>query len=58
MGRTGGEAEARPGGIVARRCALFLPLTCLCYLDPILLHLIRDLVAGLGDELTAATLPI
>ena len=55
MGRTGGEADARPGGILARRCALFLPLTCLFYLDPILLHPSRDLVAGLGDDLTAGT---
>ncbi len=55
MSRTGGEADARPGGIVARRCALFLPLTCLFYLDPILLHPIRDLVAGLGDEPPAGT---
>jgi hypothetical protein len=34
---------------------LFLPLTCLFYLDPIVLHPIRDLVAGLGYDSAAAT---
>src|SRR5438067_10801813 len=55
MGRTGGDADARLGGLIAHRRALFPPLTCLFYRDPILLHPIRDLVAGLGDDLTAGT---
>jgi hypothetical protein len=52
------SGPAALGGLGARRRALFLPLTCLFYLDPILLHRSAILLQGSAMSRRRALLPI